>query len=79
MRLLIKDPYDSKARIGQVKAPVLVLVAADDSSILRPRTDALVAAISPGLAQVLVIPTATHNDIQNFPAYWPALKAFLAR
>lgn len=79
VRLLIKDPYDSKARIGQVKAPVLVLIAADDDSVLRPRTDALVAAISPGLAQVLVIPTATHNDIQNFPAYWPALKGFLAR
>jgi pimeloyl-ACP methyl ester carboxylesterase len=79
VRLLIKDPYDSAARMGQIKAPVLVLVAGHDESILRPRTDALVAAISPGLAHVVVIPTATHNDIQDFPAYWPTLEAFLAQ
>ena len=79
VRLLIKDSYDSAARIGQVRAPVLVLIAGDDESILRPRTDALVAAISPGLARVVVIQKATHNDIDEFPAYWPALRDFLAR
>ena len=79
VRLLIKDSYDSAARIGEVKAPVLVLIAGDDSSILRPRTDALVAAIGPGLVHTVVIPKATHNDIQDFPAYWPALKDFLAQ
>jgi len=78
VRLLIKDPYDSVARIGEVKAPVLVLVAERDESILRPRSDALIAAIPTGLGHVVVIPSAHHNDIENFPAYWPSLKAFLA-
>ena len=78
VRLLIKDPYDSAARIGQVRAPVLVLVAGSDESILRPRTDALIAAISPGLAHVVVIPKASHNDIDESPAYWPAVQGFLA-
>jgi pimeloyl-ACP methyl ester carboxylesterase len=78
VRLLIKDPYDSAARIGQVKAPVLVLIAGADRSILRPRTDALLAAIAPALAHTVVIPTAGHNDIQDFPAYWPVLQGFLA-
>jgi pimeloyl-ACP methyl ester carboxylesterase len=79
VRMLIKDSYDSAARIGQVKAPVLVLIAGNDESILRPRTVTLVAAISPGLAQVVVFPKATHNDIDENPAYWPALQGFLAR
>ena len=79
VRLLIKDAYDSAVRIGQVKAPVLVLIAGDDSSILRPRTAALVAAIAPGLAHTVVIARAGHNDIDSFPAYWPTLRSFLQR
>jgi uncharacterized protein len=79
VRWLIKDPYDSAARIGKVHAPVLVLIAEHDESILRPRTDALIAAVPAGLAHVVVIPTATHNDIETFPAYWPALRAFVGQ
>jgi uncharacterized protein len=78
VHLLIKDPYDSRARIGHVKAPVLVLVAERDESVLRPRTDALIVAIPAGLAHVVVVPTATHNDIEEFPEYWPSLRAFMA-
>jgi uncharacterized protein len=77
VRWLIKDSYDSAARIGKVKAPVLVLVAENDDSILRPRSDALIAAAPAGLTHVVVIPSAGHNDIETFPAYWPALKAFI--
>jgi pimeloyl-ACP methyl ester carboxylesterase len=77
VRWLIKDPYDSTARIGKVTAPVLVLIAERDEVISRVRTDALIAAIPAGLAHVVVIPAATHNDIETFPRYWPALKAFI--
>jgi uncharacterized protein len=77
VRWLIKDPYDSASRIGKVRAPVLVLVAEHDESILRPRSDALIAAIPAGLGRSVVIASATHNDIETFPAYWPAVKAFV--
>jgi uncharacterized protein len=77
VRWLIKDPYDSASRIGKVRAPVLVLVAEHDESIPRLRTDALIAAIPAGLGRSVVIPAATHNDIESFPAYWPAVKAFV--
>lgn len=77
VRWLIKDPYDSASRIGTVRAPVLVLVAEHDESILRPRSDALIAAIPAGLGRSVVIASATHNDIETFPAYWPAVKAFV--
>jgi pimeloyl-ACP methyl ester carboxylesterase len=76
---LINDPYDSSVRIGRVKAPVLVLVAARDESILRLRSDALIAAIPAGLGHSVVIARATHNDLETFPAYWAALKAFIAQ
>jgi pimeloyl-ACP methyl ester carboxylesterase len=77
VRWLIKDPYDSASRIGKVRAPVLVLVAEHDESILRSRSDALIAAAPAGLTRTVVIPAATHNDIESFPAYWPAVKAFV--
>jgi pimeloyl-ACP methyl ester carboxylesterase len=79
VRWLIKDPYDSASRIGKVRAPVLVLIAEHDGSILRPRSDALIAAVPAGLTHLVVIPTATHNDIETFPAYWPALQAFVGQ
>ena len=77
VRWLIKDPYDSASRIGKVRAPVLVLVAEHDESILRPRSDALIAAIPARFGRSVVIASATHNDIETFPAYWPAVKAFV--
>ena len=77
VRLLIKDTYDSAARIGKVKVPILLLVAGRDESILRPRTVALAAAITPGLGHIVMIPTAGHNDIDTAPEYWPSLETFL--
>ena len=79
VRWLIKDRYDSASRIGKVRAPVLVLVAEHDESILRPRSDALIVAIPAGLGHSVVIPAATHNDIETFPAYWAALAAFIGQ
>jgi uncharacterized protein len=79
VRWLIKDSYDSASRMGKVRAPVLVLVAEHDESILRPRSDALIAAIPAGLGHNVVIPAATHNDIETFPAYWAALTGFIER
>ena len=79
VRWLIKDPYDSVPRMKQVRAPVLVLVAAQDESIPRARSDALIAAIPPGLGHTVIVPEADHNDIETFPSYWASLKAFLAQ
>jgi uncharacterized protein len=78
VRWLLRDQYDSLRRIGQVHAPVLALIAERDEVVLRPRSDALIAAIPAGLRHALVIPEATHNDISSFPAYWQSLRNFLA-
>jgi uncharacterized protein len=78
VRWLIKDPYNSVARIAKVRAPVLVLIAGDDESIPRAHSDALVAAISSGMGRVVVIPGATHNDVETFPVYLRSVGEFLS-
>lgn len=79
VRWLIKDPYNSLARMKQVRAPVFVLIAGQDESIPKARSDALIAAIPAGLGHTVIVPEAGHNDIETFPSYWEGLKTFLAQ
>jgi pimeloyl-ACP methyl ester carboxylesterase len=78
VRWLIKDSYDSVARMKDVRARVLVLIAARDDVVLRARSDALVEAIPPSLRQVKIFSNATHNDINLQPGYRESLREFLA-
>jgi uncharacterized protein len=78
VRWLVKDSYDSAGRMKDVRVPVLVLIAARDDVILRPRSDALVAAIPSTLRHVKVFPNATHNDINLQPGYRESMREFLA-
>jgi len=77
-RWLLRDRYDSLARIGMVRVPVLAVVAEDDEVVLRARSDALIAAIPQNIRHVVMIGAATHNDISSFPAYLASLRRFLA-
>ncbi len=74
---LVKDAYDSARRMNDVRAPVLVLIAARDDVILRARSDALVAATPSHLVRVRIFPNATHHDINLQPGYREAMKGFL--
>jgi uncharacterized protein len=76
---LLRDHYDSLRRIGEVHAPVLVLVAEHDAVVLRARSDALIAAIPADARQTLLIRGSTHNDISSFPAFWQGLRNFVAQ
>jgi uncharacterized protein len=79
VRFLVRNRYDSAARIGQVRAPTLVVVAEHDEVVFRPRSDALLAAVSPPMRHTLVVPGATHNDVSFFPLYFQSLREFLYR
>jgi uncharacterized protein len=79
VRRLLRDRYDSLLRIGELRAPVLVLLAERDEVVLRARSDALIAAIPSGARQTLVIRGSTHNDISSFPAFWQSLRNFVAQ
>src|SRR5262249_11724785 len=78
VRWLIKDRYDSVCRMQNVRAQVLVLIAARDEVVRRPRSDALVEAIPAELRRVRVFPQGTHNDINFQPGYRESLREFLA-
>jgi pimeloyl-ACP methyl ester carboxylesterase len=66
---LLRDHYNSAARITDVHAPVMVMIAGRDSVILRPRSDALCAAIPAALRSTVVISGATHDDLPLFLGY----------
>lgn len=79
VRYLMRDRYDSLGRIGQVRAPTLVVVAERDEVVFRARSDALIAAVSPPLRHTLLVPGATHNDVSFHPVYFQSLREFLYR
>ncbi|MGO9803739.1 MAG: alpha/beta hydrolase [Steroidobacteraceae bacterium] len=78
VRWLLRDRYDSRARIGAVRAPILLVVAEHDEVVPRARSDALAAAIAPPLRHSVLVAGATHNDVSAFPQYLPTLKEFLS-
>ncbi len=75
--LLMLDRYESVAKAATVRAPVLVLVAADDEIIPRRRSQAILDAFAPGQARVVAIAGATHNSLDAFPQYLESLSEFL--
>jgi hypothetical protein len=75
VRWLIRDRFDSAARIAGVRVPTLVVIAERDEVIPRARTDALLAALPAGQARVEVVRGATHNALD----YEALLAAFLDR
>jgi uncharacterized protein len=79
VRHLMRDRYDSAASIGRVHAPTLLVVAEHDEVVFRPRSDALIAAVSPPLRHTLLVPGATHNDVSFYPVYFRSLREFLYR
>ena len=79
VRHLVRDRYDSAGKIGQVRAPTLVVVAEHDEVVFRARSDALIAAVSPPLLHTLLVPGATHNDVSFYPVYFQSLREFLYR
>jgi len=54
-------------RMKDIQAPALALIAARDDVVLRPRSEALVAAIPAPLRHVKIFQYATHNDINLQP------------
>jgi uncharacterized protein len=73
--LLMRDRFDSAARVADVRVPTLVVIAERDEVILRTRSDALVARFPAGQVHVEVVRDATHNALE----YLALLAAFLER
>jgi hypothetical protein len=77
VRLLMRDKFDSAGRASRIRAPTLIVVAADDEVIPRVRSDALVAAFTTQPVTVEVIAGAGHNSLDLFPRYLNSMQQFL--
>ena len=78
VRLLLKDKFDSRSRAAAIDAPTLVLIAERDEVIPRKKSDRLAAAFQPGLAKIIVVPGAGHNNIETSSRYAEAIQTFLS-
>jgi pimeloyl-ACP methyl ester carboxylesterase len=75
--LLLRDRYESASRAGNVKAPVLVVIAGEDEIIPRARSEALAASFRPEQVQVVIVPGVGHNTLDASPRYLGAVRTFL--
>lgn len=75
--LLMLDRFDSAAKAARVRAPVLVIIAAQDEVIPPRRSQALHQAFLAGQARLVEISGATHNSLDAFPQYLASLSEFL--
>jgi len=74
---LLLDRYESIARVDQISAPTLLLVAENDHVVPRSNSDRLAAAFDPEQLQVVTVLGANHNTISSFKAFSTSLSAFL--
>ncbi|MDJ0739130.1 MAG: alpha/beta fold hydrolase [Gammaproteobacteria bacterium] len=79
VRLMLKDRYESVAYAADVAAPVLLLVAQNDGLIPPEHAQRLADALPAELVNRVEIHGSGHNGISGHPAYWTAIRTFLAR
>lgn len=76
-RPLVRDRFDSAARIGAVEAPLLVLHAEADRVVPLRFGERLFAAAAEPKRFVRIGDGARHNDLYHLPAFRQAVRAFL--
>jgi uncharacterized protein len=75
--LILRHRFDSAADARRVQAPLLAIVAGDDSIIPVERSRALYDAWA-GPKTWLVVPATDHNTLSAPEAFWNGVGAFLA-
>ena len=73
----MRDRYESSNLVPKIRAPTLVIVAAQDEIVDRKRSDALAQAFQPGRVSVELIEGAMHNTLDRHPRYLEAVRTFL--
>lgn len=73
---LIKDRYDSAAKTSGIKAQVLMIIAENDEIIPREQSEMLLKAFAEKPCEVVIIPTAGHNTLDDHNQYHQTLKSF---
>ncbi len=72
--LLLQDKFESWRYAPLIKAPTLIVAAANDEVIPPQSTMALFNGFSPGIARIKLIAGVGHNSISNSPDYMTILQ-----
>ena len=72
---LLRHPFDSYSRAPGIKAPLLALVAKDDTLIPPEHARRLVANWG-GTSRLVLLDGVDHDTISFHERYWPAITAF---
>ncbi|NOR56401.1 MAG: alpha/beta hydrolase [Sulfurovum sp.] len=75
--LLLNDSYDSLARVKDIKAHVLIIMAEHDKVVLRERTENLIHAFKQSQVEVVVIKNRGHIDISSDKRYYKIMQEFI--
>jgi pimeloyl-ACP methyl ester carboxylesterase len=76
VELVLKYKFDSIKRVPGIKAPALILVAAEDGTIPAKLSYSLAEKWG-GKVIVKELPGADHNSISSDREYWKTIKLFL--
>ena len=76
--LLLRHRFETLPDARGTRAPLLAIVAADDSIIPPERSRALFDAWA-GAKSWQLVPGADHNTLGAYDAYWEAIAGFLAQ
>lgn len=74
VRWLMRDTYESVKYAAAIRVPTVLVAAERDEIIPAASTARLLAAFTPGVATLVILPGAGHNTISDLPPYWQALK-----
>lgn len=77
--LLLKHPFDSLSRAGGLAAPLLCVVAGNDSVIPPANSRRLFEAWGGRDKRWIEVPGAGHDDLSDEPRYWEEIALFLGR
>jgi len=77
VKWLLLDRYESTRYAPRIKLPTTLIEAQNDQLIPHASTDRLLAQFQPGVASLVTIAGAGHNDIDARPDYVAAMQAAL--
>ncbi len=76
LSLILKHPFDSVTLAQHMQIPMLAILAEKDEVIPLERAFELVRQYA-GPKTLFLIPTAGHNDVQEYPQYWKEIQNFI--
>jgi fermentation-respiration switch protein FrsA (DUF1100 family) len=75
-RWMVRDPWDNAARIGRLRAPLLLLHGENDH-VVPVRFGRRLFDEAPEPKQALFVPDGAHNDLFDYPEVIDAVMAFV--